>query len=305
MVQMQCSSSIMPIHIQKYLITDDHHEKAFKARYVYGHLMCLIEKPEYIEKERARKEKKAEATRIAKEKADESQRIAKEKADESQRIAKAKADEEECIRRLQIIDETNNAIINSLKNTQHTFTNLTLSDWDKRYEKQFISYNAKWGWSHYSVDTNNKSSVSCYTGMPSSFINYYEEGKVPFFTKCPTCNSPTKFNYLNMIYQSPWGGGETQRSCNFKEVYCENHYLYDSSTNKHYRSNSLGSPLHLNHPMQGAWHIQAWSPQGNWASWDPSDPDGAKAAAEKKRKEAEEIQKHIAELQAKLTVLQS
>ena len=56
--------------------------------------------------------------------------------------------------------------------------------------------------------------------------------------------------------------------------------------------------------MQGAWRIQAWSPQGNWAAWDPSDPNGTKAAAEKKRKEAEEIQKQIAELQTKLNALQ-
>jgi len=71
MVQINRCSTILPIHIQKYLITDHHHEKAFKARFVFGHLNYIFEKSEYIEKERARKEKKPSEIGIANEKADE------------------------------------------------------------------------------------------------------------------------------------------------------------------------------------------------------------------------------------------
>jgi len=291
-IQNPPSRRIMLTDIQKYLITDDHNERAFKARYVYRYLMRIIETSEYIEKERVRKEK------IAYEK-----RIAKEKIDEEERIVKAKADAEENIRRQQIIDETNININTSLKNTQHTFSNLTLSDWNKLHEKEFITYNKDWGWSHFTIDIGYKRHVPWYNGMPSSFVNYYEEGKVPFFTKCPTCNSPTKFNYLNMIHHNGWGGHESQKSCSFKEVYCDNHYVYDSSTNKHYRANPSGTPLHFNHPMQGSWSIDCWTPKGNWSIWDPSDPDGSKALAEKKKKEADEIRQKIAELQAKLIQL--
>jgi hypothetical protein len=144
--------------------------------------------------------------------------------------------------------------------------------------------------------------------MHLSFEPYYEEGKVPFFTKCPTCKSPTKFNYMNKVHRSHMGGCENQKSCSFKEVYCDKHYFYNSSTNKHYLANPSGIAINLNHPMEGSWMVDCWNPTNSnakWIEWDPSDPDGAKAAATKKQKEAEEIQQQIAQLHAKLASLQT
>jgi hypothetical protein len=257
-------------------------------------IKSVKESSEYKEKEVTRK-------KILQDERDRAEKILQEEL----RIKREKAAQDEQNRRQNIIDDTNTIINKSLQNTtKHTFTNLTLSDWDKRHEKQFITYNNQRGWSHYSVDTNNKEMLQCYTGMPSSFTDYYEEGKVPFFTKCPTCKSPTKFNYLNKQHNSGWGNTDSQRSCSFKEVYCDNHYFYDSSTNKHYLANHSGHHIHLNHPKEGAWSVVCWSPSKSlWKEWDPSDPDGSKAMAEKKKKEADDIQRQIAELQAKLSGL--
>lgn len=215
---------------------------------------------------------------------------------------------EEQISRQLVIDETNTFINRIVQDTRHTFTNLTLSDWDKRYEKQFIYYTNDYAWSHLIVDTNNKQTTNCYDGMPSSFENYYEEGKVPFLTKCPTCKSPTKFNYMNKQYRSACGNMERIQSSSFKEVYCNKHYFYDSSTNKHYIADISGIPIQLNDPKEGFWSITSWraSDDGtHWKEWDPLDPDGSNALAEKKRKEVDETKEHISILQAKLSRLTS
>ena len=143
--------------------------------------------------------------------------------------------EEEQLTRKKILDETNLAIKNKIiGNNQHTFSRLTLADWENRHDNHFICFNKQYGWSHYCVDTNNKSAASCYTGMPQSFVNYYQEGRVPFLTKCPICNSSTKFNYLNKINQSFTGVLRVANSCCFTEVYCDNHYFYDSISNAPY-----------------------------------------------------------------------
>ena len=281
--------------IKQNISREDHAEIVFKMKYLFNHITILKNSPEYLEKERLRKEKISED---------------KAKKEEEERIINEKAFQEEQMRRQQILNETNNAINRIIQNVQHTFTNLNLSDWDKRNEKQFIYYNKQCGWTHMSVDTNNKRTAPCYTGMPSSFVSYYEEGKVPFLTKCPTCKCPTQFNYMNKQYASGFGGHESQKSCSFKEVYCNKHYFYDSSTNKHYVTNPSGITLNLNHPKEGAWVVICWNPSNNnatkWVEWDPSDPDGVKAAAAaKKQKEAEEIQRQIVELQAKLASLQT
>lgn len=219
------------------------------------------------------------------------------------RLRKEKAIQEEQIKRERIIESINSNVKYKVQNAEHAFTNLTMSDWDTRHDKQFIYYNNQFGWSHLRVDMQ-----PCYTGMPSSFANYYEDGKVPFFTKCPTCKSPTKFNYLNTKYQSGWGDCEHNNSCNFKEVYCDKHYFYDSCTNKHYIANNSGQPIHINRPKEGSWIVFCWNPsngkpQTKWKEWDPSDPDGSNAVAEKKKKQIEEVQQQITALQAKLAGL--
>lgn len=261
--------------------------------------------PGYKEKEATRKRLSEEKELHRKNLLEEELRIFAEK----ERILAEKLFQEEQASRQKILDETNTAIHEFVKDKEHTFTDLVLSDWDKRHDKQFIVYtNEQLGWSHFSVQTHGKAYGAyrqCYSGMPSCFENYYEEGKVPFLTKCPICKAPTKFNYLNSFYISPWGGGNSQESNAFREVYCDKHYFYSSSTQKHYIANPSGDVIKLSHPEMGQWRLTCWIPTDTWSIWDPSDPDGAKAMAEKKRKEYDAIQEQISELQEKISELQA
>jgi hypothetical protein len=268
-------------------------EKGYLVKVLLEKIKSVKESPEYKEKEIHRKKLVEEEQRVLAEK---------------ERVLAEKLFEEEQASRQKILDETNTAIHELVKDKEHTFTGLVLSDWDKRHDKQFILYtNEPLGWSHFSVQTHGKAYAAyrqCYSGMPSSFENYYEEGKVPFLTKCPICKAPTKFNYLNSVYISPWGGGNSQESNAFREVYCDNHYFYSSSTQKHYIANPSGDIIKPSHPEMGQWRLTCWIPTDTWSIWDPSDPDGAKAMAEKKRKEYDAIQEKISELQEQISDLQ-
>lgn len=275
---------------------------------------------EYIEKEVARKARIAEEARI----------LAAKKAEE-ERIANEKRAEQELIYRTRVIEEANifiRGFLVTLGSTviSHTFTELTVADWDARHQYQFIMKTEYENWEHYkipfyeiedSVIYNNllKNVVPrrCYDNMPESFTEYFEEGKVPFCTKCPLCKSPTKFNYMK-LYHNVHGGGGEQDSHSFRQVFCNGHYFYDSPSNKHYIQDINGEEItfrSLNMPPTGHWGYMCWLPStgyfgngGNqptkWKKWDPTDPDGKRAEAERKEKERDEIKKQIAELYAKL-----
>ena len=275
-------------------------DKGYLIKVLLERIKSVKESPEYKEKEVNRK-RLLEEERIRKQQIYDEERIRKQQIyDEQQRVLAEKLFQEEQASRQKTLDETNMAIRAFIQDKQHTFTDLTLAEWETRHEKQFIVYTIdQEGWSHYTPETYGKSYRACYSGMPSSFENYYEEGKVPFFTKCPTCKAPTKFNYLNSFYPSPWGGGNSQESNAFREVYCDKHYFYSSSTQKHYMANPSGDIIKLSYPEMGQWRLTCWIPTESWSIWDPSDPDGSKAIAEKKRKEYEAIQLQISELRAK------
>jgi len=211
-----------------------------------------------------------------------------------------------------IINETNDNILKSIKDSiSHTFEKLTFQNWDERYKINFLTLHKDYGYSHWIIDTNNKTKQPCYLDASSTYISYYEEGKVPFLTKCPTCNSLTKFNYLHNQCGSPMGGlAGSNKSCSFNEVYCDNHYFYVISTNKHYIiTNTKGySNIDLKRKeLGGNWYYNCWNPNNRqqWKEWNPKDPDGKKADEEKKRIEAEQIQKQILELQSKLVQLKN
>jgi hypothetical protein len=271
-------------------------DKGYLLKVLLERIKSLKESPEYKEKEVNRK-------RLLEE-----ERIRKQQIyDEEQRVLGEKLFQEEQASRQKILDETNMAIHAFVEENQHTFTDLTLSDWENRHDAQFIVYTYE-RWSHYTVQTHGKAYTAyrpCYSGMPSSFENYYEEGKVPFLTKCPKCKAPTKFNYLNTFYPSPWGGGNAQESNLFTEVYCDKHYFYSSSTQKHYMANPSGDIIKLSYPEMGQLRLTCWIPTDTWSIWDPSDPDGSKAMAEKKQKEYDVIQRQISELQQQITELQA
>jgi hypothetical protein len=224
----------------------------------------------------------------------------------------------EYIKRQNFINSVNNACINFLKNSKsNTFIKLSIENYENLNNFSFLNFNSI-EWSHNKINFNNGNPYidSCYGGIPQNYISYYEESKVPFLTKCPICNSLTKFNYLHKAYGSPWGGlGGSSSSCSFNEVYCDNHYFYVISTNKHYIiTNTKGySNIDLKRKeLGGNWYYNCWSPnvgqpnnRTQWKEWNPKDPDGKKADEEKKRIEAEQIQKQILELQSKLVQLKN
>lgn len=210
-------------------------------------------------------------------------------------------------RRKELLDETNKKIMKYLQSTSsHTFTELTLDDWDKIYETEFL-VRINTIWTNNKIDIREKRFVPCYTQSPK-YISYYDEGKVPFFTKCPLCSAPTKFNYLHLRGNGGgWGnGGEISKKNYFTEVYCDKHYFYDSNTKKHYVGIQNGARIIPTRQDVGSWSYMCWSPQYHctWAEWDPSDPDGKQTEAKKKQLEVEKIQKEITKLQNKLSSLQ-
>jgi len=236
--------------------------------------------------------------------------LAMKKKAEEDRIAKEKADEEERIRRLQDVNETNMNIRRFLSGDwsggfiTHTFTDVTIDDWNVNYMKPFLVITGE-GVYPLIVDKQAKKctfSNGSFYRRPE-FVSEDYKDNVPFCTNCPTCSSPTKFSYLDMIHR----GSRNELSHKARYVYCDNHYYYDFSKKMHYKLNPFGNPItykELNLPDVGMWNFQCWMPINNkWTIWDPSDPDGSRAMAEKKKKEAEEIQRQISELQAKLAAL--
>jgi hypothetical protein len=204
-------------------------------------------------------------------------------------------------------DSTNTNIRERIIRGQpNTFTEITLNE-----PTEFLVYHTiDKRWAHYMGRWNENVATPSHNGMHESFLSYYEEGKVPFFTKCPRCQSPTKFNYLHSQY---FGGGvvsHVQNSHAFKDIYCDKHYFYDSATNKHYMENPAGTTIEFVDPYiipnrpswvtDGTRAAPPWRPSFHnikWKEWDPSDPDGKKAAREQKQKEADNIQKEIVKLQ--------
>jgi hypothetical protein len=204
------------------------------------------------------------------------------------------------------IEEINKKIISELpKYLLDTFTKLTIENY--KNENSFLVFSKEYGWSHYSVDINNKNMVNCYTGIPTNYISYYKDGKVPFLTECPKCKSLTKLNYLHNQYNSPMGGigGSIQSSC-FNEVYCDNHYFYDSKKDKHYIQDQKGVKINVYNSrkeLSNLWVYNCWNSHGLWREYNPKDPDGKITEQERKKKEAYDIEQQILQLQSKLSNL--
>ncbi|NDB86346.1 MAG: hypothetical protein EB127_27160, partial [Alphaproteobacteria bacterium] len=290
--------------------------------------------PEYIEKEMARK------ARIAEEAC-----ILAAKIAEEERIANEKRVEQELIYRTKVVDTANIWIKEFLVTPgytaiSNTFTELTLADWDTRHQYTFIMKLENGNWAHFkiqlhqmeynvsqAIENNVSNTVKVpwcnvahpyYGDMPESFSNYFDEGKVPFCTKCPVCKSSTKFNYMHLRCIA--GGSGPPESNEFRQVYCDKHYFHDSPSNTHYIQDINGEEIYLkdlNMPnIRWPLTYMYWTPSieyhiGNnngyqvtkWKKWDPTDPDGKRAEAERKEKERDEIKKQIAELYAKLLAI--
>ena len=155
--------------------------------------------------------------------------------------------------------------------------------------------------------------------IPSSWITYYEEGKVPFCTKCPICKNPTKLNYI--IHITGIGSNDRTETIygNIIQVYCDKHYKYDCKLDKHYKMDVKGcqhicpiqyksrqsrsDQLFIQYSCEEG--IVWWNQTDKWIEWDSTDPDGKRAEEERKQKEIEDIKQQITELQTKLAALNS
>lgn len=209
--------------------------------------------------------------------------------------------------KLRRIDETNQNIMNYLKESvdSHTFTKLTIDDWETISAKEVLGQTNERQWLHWGIDILKMGFVPRYSGLPSSFVSYYEEGKVPFCTKCPTCSIQTKLNYIRQR-----AGADDVPTNRFYEVYCDSHYFYDSNRNKHFMANPNGE-LYRNEERDKLWGINfytVWNPSTHgtkWKEWDPTDPNGERAENERKKKEVEEIQRQIHEHLTRIDELNS
>jgi len=215
-----------------------------------------------------------------------------------------KESNEKLILSTKIIDDTNKHTLNFLKAYPiSTFIPLKITDLYKNNE--FICLNKhlsqSYNYLHYKIDINNYYSIfqPLTTNMPNDWISYYEEGRVPFFTKCPTCKLLTKFNYHKQIDYS------SQCVMNgFNEIYCANHYFYEVRNNKHYIADIKGNTLQYIYsdiPILPYTNTEIkHSHTTKWKEYNPKDPDGKIAEKERKDKEAYEIQQQILQLQSKL-----
>ena len=283
-------------------------EKEFKIKHLIEIIKNKQQTRQYRNKEKLRKKTIRKEEKLRKQLYEQECIRKRQSISRRLRIQRRILRKEEIQRRQKIIDDTNKYINDWLpKNSQHTFTNLTLSDWDKFEKKSFVvKEKTNPLWCHYYPNQGGvsfRSNNVYHNSYKETFTADYEGDSVPFCTKCPICKSHTKINYLDQIHSSA-----ENITNGFNEVYCENnHYFYDSGMDKHYISSPDGTVMH-NPPgrpktMAQCWRYICWNLQSTsgaiknkWKEWDPSDPDGKKAEAEKKRKEAEALQAQIAEL---------
>jgi hypothetical protein len=112
---------------------------------------------------------------------------------------------------------------------------------------------------------------------PTQWETHFKDGLIPFLPVCLHCLKPTQMKAAPIIYLrgTPQGWPHSERYID--NVYCEDgHYKWIASSGKHYRGEK---------------------------EWDPTDPDGSKAAAIKRAAEISSAEKQIAELQARIQEL--
>ena len=196
--------------------------------------------------------------------------------------------------------KTEEAIIVKNKNLSHHFNTIfiknTFTDiiFGKPYS-EILVLDKNSIWTHLELHSYGDSQHPCTKGMNSEWINYYSEGKVPFMTVCPVCNKATSIQYHR-------GGGTNDQYLKnqFTEVSCLQHYKYDSLKDEHYKWEDYP----LREPMLDMYgrsiDYRLPTPSGHWVIWDPTDPDGSRAEAERRKKHNENIYKQIETLKSQL-----
>lgn len=101
-----------------------------------------------------------------------------------------------------------------------------------------VLHNYRSTWSHskvsYHGDIRKCGVKNEFDGLTPTMMSWFEEGLVPFCTRCPVCQDTTKFNFLDTGYIGD-DGPIRYPSRYFTEIYCpKNHYFYDSHEKKHY-----------------------------------------------------------------------
>jgi len=115
--------------------------------------------------------------------------------------------------------------------------------------------------------------------IPTEWNDDYSKGILPFLTQCPSCKKQ------NTIYFKPTGSHDDSGayySSVINTVQCS-HYKWEGS--KHYKFIVHSNLYH------------------QWVEWDPSDPDGSKAAEAKRLADIADLEAQVVALQLKIAGL--
>jgi hypothetical protein len=169
------------------------------------------------------------------------------------------------------------------------------SDWSER--ALFVAYSENKGTGERTLRIINvqgelMSYAPNHIPVPASWATHYEHGKTPFMSTCPTCG---KRPVMHTRYSMPNSGG----IYNGGHVECAEHYKWEPANNQHFKWEKIPPRPH----MPGQMYFGPPWPEGRWVLWDPSDPDGSRAAAAAKEAKAASIRKQIADLEAVLAAL--
>jgi hypothetical protein len=174
---------------------------------------------------------------------------------------------------------------------KHTFSGFV-------YGKPCMQYLAltNYTWIHNELSDYGDTQQPCTKGMNPEWKNYYAEGKVPFITVCPECNELMKIQYRT-VHAECFHAIHND----FTEVSCPNgHYKYDSKVDKHYKWKKDPPREPLLDSFGRNIDYRPIGLGGQWVFWDPTDPDGIRAEAERRKKHNEDIYKQIETLRSKL-----
>jgi hypothetical protein len=165
-----------------------------------------------------------------------------------------------------------------------TYKHLEIKDYNKQFTLDVLKKTGT-SWYHYRLQYASETSGGgfCISGPTQEMADWYEEGKVPFLTKCPVCKTQTNFNFVKTQDMMPFGNSNSTNP-NFSEVFCpHNHYFFNTRNEKHYVSGGK-EVIKIDRGNPGdVKRFVCWEPgQGGWKEWDSEDPYGSKEKEEEK-----------------------
>jgi len=199
---------------------------------------------------------------------------------------KKKIQEKIAIDNIRIKENCDNAYL------KHTFTGFVYG----KPDLQMLYLDKSNVWHHYEYTWYGENYKPCTKGINNELKNYYAEGKLPFITICPDCNEPMKIEYRTVHAEC-----SHHIYSDFTEVCCpKGHYKYDSKEGKHYKWKKDPPRQPLLDSFGRNIDFRPEGLGGQWVFWDPTDPEGIRAEAERRKKHNEDIHKQIELLKTKL-----